>query len=67
MLQRDETHLWVAGHQNLMLEVDLKKGAVSKKVNTIQYNTIQYNTIQVTTCIAVLIPFRTLIRLADFQ
>ena len=32
MLQGDETHLWVAGHQNLMLEVDLKKGLVSNKV-----------------------------------
>ncbi|XP_073238938.1 PAN2-PAN3 deadenylation complex catalytic subunit PAN2-like [Porites lutea] len=31
MLQGDETHLWVAGHQNLMLEVDLKKGLVSNK------------------------------------
>ena len=33
MLQRDEAHLWVAGHQGLMLEVDLKKGVVSNKVN----------------------------------
>ena len=32
MLQRDETHLWVAGHQNLMLEVDLQEGLVSNKV-----------------------------------
>lgn len=32
MLQRDEAHLWVAGHQGLMLEVDLKKGVVSNKV-----------------------------------
>ncbi|XP_020628077.1 PAB-dependent poly(A)-specific ribonuclease subunit PAN2-like [Orbicella faveolata] len=31
MLQRDEAHLWVAGHQGLMLEVDLKKGVVSNK------------------------------------
>ena len=34
MLQRDETRLWVAGHQNLMLEVDLKKGVVCNKVIT---------------------------------
>ena len=32
MLRRDDTRLWVAGHQNLMLEVDLKKGVVCKKV-----------------------------------
>lgn len=32
MLQRDEAHLWVAGHQGLMLEVDLKKGVISNKV-----------------------------------
>ena len=32
MLQRDEAHLWMAGHQNLMLEVDLKKGLIINKV-----------------------------------
>jgi len=36
MLQRDEAHLWVAGHQGLMLEVDLKKGVVSNKVIKLQ-------------------------------
>lgn len=33
MLQRDEAHLWMAGHQNLMLEVDLKKGLIINKTN----------------------------------
>lgn len=32
MLQRDEACLWLAGHQNLMLEVDLKTGDISNKV-----------------------------------
>ena len=32
MLQRDEACLWLAGHQNLMLEVDLNKGDINNKV-----------------------------------
>lgn len=33
MLQRDEACLWLAGHQNLMLEVDLNKGDISNKAD----------------------------------
>lgn len=32
MFQKDETHLWVAGHQGLMVDVDLRKGVISKTV-----------------------------------
>ncbi|XP_027041539.1 PAN2-PAN3 deadenylation complex catalytic subunit PAN2-like isoform X1 [Pocillopora damicornis] len=32
MFQKDETHLWVAGHQGLMVDVDLRKGVISKTI-----------------------------------
>ena len=43
MLQKDSSTLLVAGHQGIMLEVDLNRGKVTKEVH-VRFLVIKYNT-----------------------